>query len=109
MKELENFKNYLLKENLISELQIPQGLSININKKTGIIDMYSAKEYEDEVPFSEFKQMAEMMRNFISQLPEGQIIGDIMLYGGIEGLGISCKFSTSLSKEELMAMGAKNL
>jgi len=45
--------------------------------------------------------MAKTMRSFISQLPDGKMIDDIEIYGGLEGLELMAKFTTSLSREEI--------
>ena len=87
----------VLNENTIS---LPAGLDIYINKKGEYI-LFGGEEGEVKGPFSQYENIAKTMRSFISQLPDGKIIDDIEIYGGLEGLELMAKFTTSLSRDEV--------
>ena len=87
----------VLNENTIS---LPAGLEVYINRKGEYI-LFGGQEGETTAPFSQYEEIAKTMRSFISQLPDGKIIDDIELYGGLEGLELIAKFTTSLPREEV--------
>ena len=81
-------------------ISLPAGLDVYINKKGEYI-LFGGEEGEVKGPFSEYENIAKTMRSFINQLPDGKMIGDIEIYGGLEGLELMAKFTTSLSREEI--------
>jgi len=87
----------VLNENAIS---LPAGLDVYINRKGEYI-LFGGQEGETTAPFSQYENIAKTMRSFISQLPDGKMIDDIEIYGGLEGLELIAKFTTSLPKEEV--------
>jgi hypothetical protein len=91
-----------VKESILEEapISLPAGLDVYINKKGEYI-LFGGEEGEVKGPFSEYENMAKTMRSFISQLPDGKMIDDIEIYGGLEGLELMAKFTTSLSREEV--------
>jgi len=88
----------VLNENAMS---LPSDLSIGFSKRRGNYVIFAGQEGEATIPFSQMSRQAKEITDFINQLPDGKMTTDIEVSGGLEGLEISCYFTTSLSKEEL--------
>jgi hypothetical protein len=86
-----------------AKITLPSELGIYISPKTGKYEIFYNKEIE-ELPFSEVVIAGNLIKNFIAQLPDGEIVGGDVNVSGIDALGIQCEFTTSLSQEEIQAI-----
>lgn len=84
-------------------------LDIMFSKKSGDYIIFAGEEGEAKMLFSQISKLAKEMVNFINELPDGKMTTDLEVYGGLEGLVISCHFTTSLSKEELEQLSGKRI
>ena len=109
VEKKEDEKN--IKESILNEADIsfPSELDIMVSKKRGDYIIFAGKEGDVRMSFSELSKLAKEITNFINQLPDGKMTTNIEVSGGLEGLDISCHFTTSLSKEELEQLSGKRI
>jgi hypothetical protein len=86
-----------------AEITLPSELGIYISPKTGKYDIFYNKE-TNELPFYEVVKAGNLIKSFVAQLPDGEIVGGDVNVVGIDGLDIQCEFTTSLSREEVQAI-----
>jgi hypothetical protein len=84
-------------------------LDILSSKKSGDYIIFAGEGGEAKMPFSQISKLAKEMVSFINELPDGKMTTNIEVSGGLEGLDISCHFTTSLSKEELEQLSGKRI